>query len=483
MSRIAQTTGRDTRRRRNRRVLIVTVALWALLPVHAGGASAGGHQPEDATVGSAAEPEDLTRPLAAPQSGPASTGGRAVVYFGIDDGPSCSDKVTWGMLDLFARHGARATWFVTGNVNCNSDALRAIVTGGHAVGSHTYGHDNLTRLSHGARLATFDKLQSAVTRHGGPKMTCYRPPYGATNSSVRASAAQRGMVEWLWNVDPRDWSDPGVSKILASFNRLEDGDVVVIHDGNSNQQTLDALRIWLPANASRFALRPLPGCAAAEPLRCQGEPATIIGTDGDDILQGTPGRDVIWGGEGDDTIRAGAGDDVVCGGPGDDKIYGEAGKDILAGGPGKDDLIGGQNADTLKGGPGADRLWGGKGADTLSGGPGADELYGGPGPDTLRGGSGADQLRGGSGADRMWGSTGQDLLSGGSGADRIWGNAGRDLLSGGPGADVLAGGDGHDTLVGGRGPDVLRGGPGRDTCRGGPGIDKATSCSTVSSVP
>ena len=37
-----------------------------------------------------------------------------------------------------------------------------------------------------------------------------------------------------------------------------------------------------------------------EPPRCHGRRATIVGTDGNDVLHGTPHRDVIWGGPGDD---------------------------------------------------------------------------------------------------------------------------------------------------------------------------------------
>ena len=39
-----------------------------------------------------------------------------------------------------------------------------------------------------------------------------------------------------------------------------------------------------------------------EEARCHGRLAKIVGTAGDDVLQGTPERDVIWGGGGNDTI-------------------------------------------------------------------------------------------------------------------------------------------------------------------------------------
>jgi hypothetical protein len=86
--------------------------------------------------------------------------------------------------------------------------------------------------------------------------------------------------------------------------------------------------------------------AAAAP-RC-----TIRGTAGADVLEGTPGRDVICGRGGPDTIRGLSGNDVLIGGPGADRLLGGAGDDVLIGGPGADRLDGGAGHNTLRGGTG-----------------------------------------------------------------------------------------------------------------------------------
>jgi hypothetical protein len=67
---------------------------------------------------------------------------------------------------------------------------------------------------------------------------------------------------------------------------------------------------------------PLPALAD-DPLVCDGLPATIVGTSGDDNLTGTAGDDVIVGLAGNDVIQGLAGNDRICGGDGDDEIYGE----------------------------------------------------------------------------------------------------------------------------------------------------------------
>jgi RTX calcium-binding nonapeptide repeat (4 copies) len=91
---------------------------------------------------------------------------------------------------------------------------------------------------------------------------------------------------------------------------------------------------------------------------CKRLPATIVGTDGNDVRVASPGRDVIAGLGGNDTLAGLGGNDLICGG---------AGKDKLKGGQGKDTLLGQKGKDRLKGGPGRDLCKGGKSRDTASG--------------------------------------------------------------------------------------------------------------------
>ena len=79
---------------------------------------------------------------------------------------------------------------------------------------------------------------------------------------------------------------------------------------------------------------------------CNGQPAIIVGTEGNDTLTGTAGPDVIHGLGGRDVIRGLAGNDVICGGSGNDRLFGQAGRDKLFGDGGRD---------TCNGGPGKDR--------------------------------------------------------------------------------------------------------------------------------
>ena len=144
---------------------------------------------------------------------------------------------------------------------------------------------------------------------------------------------------------------------------------------------------------------------------CQGEPATIVGTTGDDRLVGTDGDDVIVALGGDDVISGRQGNDLICAGWGADTITGGTGDDRIFAGPGSDHVTGGDGDDHLAGGPGRDTLIGNVGADTLAGGQRADSLQGGLGEDTLKGGAGPDRLVGGEGADALDGGAGRDTCA------------------------------------------------------------------------
>ena len=153
----------------------------------------------------------------------------------------------------------------------------------------------------------------------------------------------------------------------------------------------------LGATALVLGLIAAPGASAQEAVTCldlatfappdqvdQLE-ATIVGTNGNDVLRGTAGRDVIAGL---------AGNDVITGLGGDDGIGGEGGCDLIDGGAGNDFATGQMAEDIASGGTGDDELFGGPANDLVKGGNGNDDLIGNLGNDVLLAGRGDDVLLG-----------------------------------------------------------------------------------------
>ncbi len=120
-------------------------------------------------------------------------------------------------------------------------------------------------------------------------------------------------------------------------------------------------------------------------------PAECSGVIGDyNIIQGTNGNNILTGGAGRDLIFAYGGVDKLIGGSGDDCLVGGDGDDRAIGGSGEDVLFGDNGNDRLDGDSGDDRAFGGLGNDKLNGGSGDDELIGDLGTDKAKGLTGTD---------------------------------------------------------------------------------------------
>ncbi|MEB3356808.1 MAG: Calx-beta domain-containing protein [Synechococcales bacterium] len=121
----------------------------------------------------------------------------------------------------------------------------------------------------------------------------------------------------------------------------------------------------------------------------------VVGTGGNDHLEGTTVNDTLIGLSRHDRLSGGLGDDILIGKSGNDRLIGGVGNDLLKGGSGKDRLIGGAGNDWLQGGGGNDILKGNSGDDFLDGGRGIDLIIGGAGRDRilLRRGSGYAKIK------------------------------------------------------------------------------------------
>ena len=221
---------------------------------------------------------------------------------------------------------------------------------------------------------------------------------------------------------------------------------------------------------SRDSGSPEAELAAAGP-NCEGFPATIVGTEGGDTLEGTSGPDVIVAMGGNDTIRSYGGDDVICGGNGSDRIMTGDGADASIGGPGDDWVSSVAGGDRVVGGPGDETvdlttssaapvsLLGDEGLDLLTLTVSGTEpvlvdqaeqlLILGPEPDHEPGAIGGWELVWLKG-DHPWTYVGTDLSDsvialGGSLSASTYG--GNDVVSAGAGDDIVNGGEGRQDVA------------------------------------
>jgi Ca2+-binding RTX toxin-like protein len=208
---------------------------------------------------------------------------------------------------------------------------------------------------------------------------------------------------------------------------------------------------------------------------------TIIGTDGNNLLDGATGADTLRGMAGDDVYIVDNAGDVVVEAALDDRDEVFATVSYTLGANVEYLTLGGSAAIDGTGNTLDNRLIGNDAANTLNGGSGDDLLMGYGGADRLVGGAGADTLKGGTGNDIYevddvldsivetgtasaeidlvrssvsWtlGAGLENLTLSGSAAADGTGNLLRNTLTGNAAANILDGGAGSDTLTGGGGP-------------------------------
>lgn len=131
---------------------------------------------------------------------------------------------------------------------------------------------------------------------------------------------------------------------------------------------LQSISVAVAAIATTLIAVPASSSAQVAPTECDGVSATIVGTEGDDVLVGTNQSDIIAGLGGNDQITGGNGNDIICGDSGDDELEGGNGEDRVLGGAGNDVVAGDNGKDQLRGGSGVDTVDGGRGKDACNGG-------------------------------------------------------------------------------------------------------------------
>src|SRR5262249_34929248 len=137
------------------------------------------------------------------------------------------------ILNTLEARGLRATFFcATVNLDRNAAQARRTVAEGMSIGSHTRDHPDLTTLSYDQiRAQLSDDIDAWWRVARATPLPLFRPPYGAYDSDVLRAAGDLGFVHTVtWDVDPQDWSDPGVGEIQSRvLSHAHPGMIVVMH--------------------------------------------------------------------------------------------------------------------------------------------------------------------------------------------------------------------------------------------------------------
>ncbi len=165
---------------------------------------------------------------------------RREIAFTFDDGPS---RWTEPLLDSFAAHGGRATFFVLGESVAGHEAtLERVVQEGHEVGNHTFSHPRLTTLNEEDISREIRSTSELIEGLSGAPVQFWRPPFFDFDRRVCEAVAASGLPRMVHCTVPTGDYASSVALICARIRAgAKPGAIVDLHDGAPKSQTTDGV--------------------------------------------------------------------------------------------------------------------------------------------------------------------------------------------------------------------------------------------------
>ena len=168
------------------------------------------------------------------------------VWLTIDDGPDPRDTPT--MLDLLAKHGAKASFFAIGKkAAAHPDLCRRIVAEGHSLENHSPSHPSGLWWAMPRRWVRSDLERATATliEAGGDFPRYFRSPVGMNNAGVHPAAARLGLRVVGWSSEGRDGCPAAPTTIVRRIMRtVSPGAIILLHEsGGSRHRALTLSRL------------------------------------------------------------------------------------------------------------------------------------------------------------------------------------------------------------------------------------------------
>jgi peptidoglycan-N-acetylglucosamine deacetylase len=187
---------------------------------------------------------------------------RRAVSLTFDDGPD--PEWTPRVLDVLAREGVRATFFLIGQrARRAPEQARRIADSGHDLGNHTWSHPSLWRCGPGHTEREIADGHVAIADAAGAPPRFFRPPWGKTNLAMFGVIRELGTPGVFWTVQPES-RRPVVpaEQTRRGLARARAGAIYALHDADGVPGAGRRLVEYLPAliaglRAQGYALVPL----------------------------------------------------------------------------------------------------------------------------------------------------------------------------------------------------------------------------------
>ncbi|MBU3571567.1 polysaccharide deacetylase family sporulation protein PdaB [Priestia aryabhattai] len=183
--------------------------------------------------------------------------------FSTDNGPravyKADDKnlevaltfnISWGderaipiLNELKKQHIEHATFFLSASwAERHPDVVERIKKEGHEIGTMGYDYTSYTSLKPNEIRQDLAKSKKVFDSLGLKDVHLLRPPNGQFDKDILKLTADIGYTTVHWSIDSKDWTNPGVEKIVSNVTKpLDGGDIILLHASDSAQQTAKAI--------------------------------------------------------------------------------------------------------------------------------------------------------------------------------------------------------------------------------------------------
>lgn len=169
---------------------------------------------------------------------------KPIIALTFDDGPNTG--TTLDVLEVLEKYQVPASFFVIGN-NINdktSDVVKKAFDMGCEIQNHSLTHSDMTTQDPATILDEINTTSDKIFAITGTTPTFFRPPFIAVNQQLLDTVD----LNFISGYGANDWEDSVSAEERAEkiITQAKDGAIILLHDMDGNQKTVDALDTIIP---------------------------------------------------------------------------------------------------------------------------------------------------------------------------------------------------------------------------------------------
>lgn len=168
-----------------------------------------------------------------------------LVALTFDDGPNTT--TTLEVIEKLKRYGVKASFFLIGELinEATKQSVQMELELGCEIANHSWTHSDMTKLSAEEIRQELKRTDEAIFELTGCYPRFFRPPYINVNETM----VENIDLPYICGINGLDW-EPEVSasrRAALVLEAVRDGALILLHDLEGNDKTVEALDIIIPA--------------------------------------------------------------------------------------------------------------------------------------------------------------------------------------------------------------------------------------------